>query len=126
MQGIFDVVGRAAVKRTVLTGELVNLCQSTFHKTCSAADKGDNPHPKDGAGAAGNDGNGYTGDIADADTGGCADTKCLKGAYGMTLGFCADIRGYEPQHFRQKAQLHKTGGQGKVNARTYEDDNQHV
>ena len=44
-QSSFDVISRAAVA-AVRTTFLVNLCQSAFNKSRSAADNSNNPHPE--------------------------------------------------------------------------------
>ena len=126
MQGILDVVSRAAMEGAVRTLDLVDLCQGALHKTRGTADEGNDPHPEYGAGTAGNDGDGHTGDIADTDAGSRADTECLEGADRASLCLCADAFCQETHHFRQHPELHEFRGQGEVNAAAYEDHNEHI
>ena len=66
VQGVLDVVGRAAVELAVAARQLVDLGERALDEACRAAEEGDGPHPEDGAGAARDDGNRDACDVADA------------------------------------------------------------
>ena len=115
-QGVLDIVGRAAVEGSVTARQLVDLCQGALDEAGRAADEGDDPHPEDGAGAARDDGNRHAGNIADADAGGRAYAKGLKGADLFVRGLAADAFREQAQHFRQHTHLYELRAQREPDA----------
>ena len=126
MQGVLDVVGRAAVELAVAARQLVDLGECALDEACRAAEEGDGPHPEDGAGAARDDGNRDARDVADADARGRADAEGLEGAYRIALCLFADAFRQQAQHLGQHAQLHEMRGEREVDAAADEHDDEHV
>ena len=65
VQSVLDVAVRAAAVGVAVM-ELVHLGQGGLHKGCGGAEKGDDPHPKYGAGPAEGQGRGHADDVARA------------------------------------------------------------
>lgn len=66
-QSILDVVSRAAHEAAAGLLYLIDLSKGGLDKSAGCAQSGNNPHPEDGAGTAGNHSDGNTGNVADAD-----------------------------------------------------------
>lgn len=126
LEGILDVVSWAAVEGVVATRQLVNLGQCAFDEACRTADESDDPHPEYGTRAAGNDCDSHTSNVADTDTGRCADAEGLEGADGFALRFFADTIGQQANHFRQHAQLDELCRQREPKAAADEYGNEHI
>ena len=69
VQGRFDVIGGAAVASALGISLFIDLGKSALDEGGSAADDGNQPHPKHRAVAAEADGGGNTDDVAGADAG---------------------------------------------------------
>ena len=79
VQSGLDVVCRSAVGASVRILLLIDLCKAGLHKTGSAAEKGDHPHPEQSAGAAKADGGGDADDVSGTDAGRGGDHQCAEG-----------------------------------------------
>ena len=126
LEGILDVVSRAAMEGIVAAWQLVDLGQRALDEAGSAADEGDNPHPEDSTRAAGNDCDSHTGNVADTDTGGSRDAECLEGADGFARCLFADAIRQQADHFRQQAQLDKFCRQREPKAAADKDSNEDI
>ena len=78
-ENVVDVVGRAAHEAAALARSLVDLGERGFDEARGGADRGDDPHPEDGARAARGNRNGNAGDVADAYAGGGRNAEGLEG-----------------------------------------------
>ncbi len=126
LEGILDVVSRAAVEGVVAARQLIDLGQCAFDEACRTADESDDPHPEDGTRAAGNDCDSHTSNVADTDTGSSGNAECLEGADGFALRFFADTIGQQANHFWQHAQLDELCRQCEPKAAADEYGNEHV
>ena len=126
LEGILDVVSRAAMEGVVATRQFVNLGQGALDEACRTADESDDPHPEYGTRAAGNDCDSHTSNVADTDTGRCADAEGLEGADGFALRFFADTIGQQANHFWQHAQLDELCREREPKAAADEYGNEHV
>ena len=121
--------GLKNVKKSELNGiisSFIDLRQGAFHKTRGTTYESDDPHPENGAGTAGNDGNGHTSNIAHAHAGSGTDAESLEGTDGLPLGLLADALRQKAEHLRQHPQLHQPGAKGEVKATAYQYHNQHI
>ena len=126
LECILDVVGRAAVEGVIAARQFVDLSERALDKTGSAADKGDDPHPEDGTRAAGNDCDSHTSNVADTDTGRCADAEGLERAYGLALGLLADAFRQQADHLGQHAQLDEFCRQREPETAADENRNEYI
>ncbi len=108
---LLHVVGWAATVVAILILDLVELGQSAFDEGGRHTDKGDKPHPEDGAGATQIDGDGHTGQIAGADPGGKAGAESLKGGDAGVVRFAAVFQ--HGEHVAEVADLDKTQAEGE-------------
>ena len=122
---ILYVVCRAAMKKSMSTGNLIDLCECALDKSRRRADEGDDPHPKDSTGTARHNGNGDTRNIADPHARRCAHAERLKRGNRLAPARAAPkIPRKEEHHLRQCTQLDKAGHQRKPKstANEYDDD----
>ena len=120
-EGLFDVVGRAAVRVAVGVFLLVDLGERTLRERGGRANETHEPHPEDGSGAAKADRRRNTDDVAGADAGRGGDDHGLEGRdLALLMGLFRD----EPAGFLELPDLHETGAGGEVEAAKDQDDNQ--
>ena len=83
LEGRPDVVDGAAGGVAVVVGGAVLLGQDSLAVDGGHAEEGGDPHPEDGAGAAGVEGGGAAGDVAGAHLGGDGGGQGLEGAHAL-------------------------------------------
>ncbi len=110
-KAFLHVVGRATTVVAILILDLVELGQSAFNEGGRHADKGNQPHPEDGAGATQIDGDSHTGQVAGADTGGKAGTEGLEGGDACVVRFTAVFQ--HGKHVAKVTDLDKTQAEGE-------------
>ncbi len=119
----FHVIGRATAVVAVIVFGFVELSQRAFHKGGGHADKRHHPHPEDGAGAAGGEGNGDAGQVTGADARRQRGTERLKRGDAGAVAFIAVFQHRE--HVAEVAKLDKAGTQREVDAGAEQQINQH-
>ena len=108
-----DVVGGAAVGAAFMVALLVDLGQSGFHESGSAAQNGGDPHPEHGAGAAHAQGGGHADDVAGAHAGGGGDHQSAEGGDGA---FGGGLFTDHTDGFLEQAELGELGPDGEIEA----------
>src|SRR5690606_39337625 len=115
-----DVTGRAAAKRAVAVGALVELRQRRFDEAGGHADQRDGPHPEHGSGTAEGDRNRDARDIAAADTTPDGNEKRL--ARADCVGITALVlRRQDTEHPAEVFELHEAAHDGDEYAEDHED-----
>ena len=89
LEGRLDIVDGTAGDMAVLVCGLELLCQHGLAVDGGHAEEGGDPHPEDGAGAAGVQGGGAAGDVAGAHLGGDGGGQSLEGAHALLAGLFA-------------------------------------
>ena len=122
-----DVVHRAALDVAVWLHDAGLLRQRGLGVDGGHAEEGDDPHPEDGAGAAGEDRTGGTYDVAGAYLRGDGSGQGLKRGHTAFLCAAAEVQLTEklPHALPEAAYLHKAGADGvpQANAHQQEDEN---
>ena len=127
MQGVLDVVRRAAVKLALAARQLVDLRERAFDKARRAAEECNRPHPEDGARAARDDGDGHARDVADANTRSRRDAEGLERADSLfARPFRADAFRQHAQHLGEHAELDEFRREREPDAAADEHDDEHV
>ena len=104
---VADVVGGTAHEAAALARGLVDLGERGLDEARRGADRGDHPHPEDGAGAARGDRDGDAGDVAHAHAGGGGDAEGLEGRDVALARLGARALGHQAEHFGNAADLHE-------------------
>ncbi len=109
LKGRRDVIDRAAVDRAVLVDLPGGQRERRLGINGGHAEKGDDPHPEDGAGAAGQYSAGRADDVAGADLRGDGGGERLKGAHAafMLLAAEREIAEHAAHPLAEAAHLHK-------------------
>ena len=113
-QTVLDVVGRAPAEGEVPAALLEDLGERGLHEAGGHADEGDDPHPEQGSGTAGHNGQGDSGDVPDADSRGQSHGEGLEG--GDTALRTGARPGQRVDHGAEVAQLNQVGAGGQVDA----------
>ena len=118
----------ASVDGTVFQGDAGLLGQNGFGIDGGHAKEGDDPHPEDGAGTAGQDGAAGTHDVPCADLRGASRGERLEGTHATALFATVQAEFAEDvvQILAETANLHKIGADGEKQASDNEKRNQDV
>ena len=106
LQAVADVVHGAGEQIAFLVAAAVQLGQDDFAIFQGFAEEGGNPHPEDGAHAAGDDGRGDADDVAAAHVAGQGDHHGLKGGNGaVALVDLAGLEGVDQGRFHDELKV---------------------
>ena len=120
LESCLNVVGRAAVA-AVLTTLFVDLRQRALHESGSAADNGDDPHPKHAAETAHAQRGGNTDDVARTHAGGGGHHEGLERGHTVAV-----LLRHGLELLPQQTELGKAGADGEKDAAQYQQNNQHI
>ena len=128
LEGTLDVIDRTALYAAVLIDLAGFLRQHGFGVDGGHAEKGDDPHPENSAGAADEDSAAGTDDITGTDLGGDGGGQRLEGAEPSLLlaAVHAEVAEHPAHPFAEAAYLHKAGADGKVQSGAYQQDNENI
>ena len=123
-----DVIDRAAVDGAVCCLDPGLDGQRGFSIDGGHAEEGDDPHPEDGAGAAGQNSAGGAYDVAGAYLGGNGGGQCLKGAHAavMLLAVEGQIAEHSAHTLTEAADLNKAGLDAVPQADSHQQKDQNV
>ena len=123
-----DVVHRAAVDGAVLVNYAGLLGQGGLRVDGGHAEEGDEPHPKDGSGAAGEDGAGSAHDVSGTHLSGNGGGQSLEGGHAAFLGAALEAQAAKGflHGLTEAAHLHEAGTDGVPQAHADEQEHQDV
>ena len=128
LKGRRDVVDRTALDVAVLFDDAGLLGERRFRVDRGHAEEGDDPHPEDGAGAAGQDRAGRADDVARTDLSGDGGGERLERAHAAVMLLAAQRQVAEhavPALF-EAAQLHEAGLDGVPQAHAEQQEHENV
>ena len=128
LKGRRDVVDRTALDVAVLFDDAGLLGERRFRVDRGHAEEGDDPHPEDGAGAAGQDRAGRADDVARTDLSGDGGGERLEGAHAAVMLLAAQRQVAEhavPALF-EAAQLYEAGLDGVPKAHAEQQEHENV
>ena len=110
VEGSSDVVDRSALNMVFPCVDPGLLGQNSFGVDGRHAEEGDDPHPENGSGAAGQNRAGRADDVAGTDLGCNGCRKCLEGTHAFFMFFAVEGKISEdiPQSFAEAPDLNKT------------------
>ena len=128
LKGRRDVVDRAALDVAVLFDDAGLLGERRFRVDRGHAEEGDDPHPEDGAGAAGQDRAGRADDVARADLSGDGGGERLERAHAavMLLAAKRQVAEHTVPALFEAADLHEAGLDGVPKAHAEQQEHKDV